>query len=223
MSNEYELAPEQPEKQIVARLLELISSIPTSSERESDSPADRSRELASSAAWRAAAVSGGLAIPPGPMGLLTIIPDLVAIWQIQRKMVADIAATFGKTAGLGQEQMLVCLFKHSAGQAVRDLVVRTGQRVLVRRASLQTIQRILNKLGIVVTQRVAGRTISRWIPIVGAVGMGAYAYYDTASVAKTTIELFQNGAAKPSPSKRKKKPAAPKKTKNKKSPQKSKN
>ena len=221
MSNENEMTPVPPEKQIVKRLLELISVIPASNEAQSNSPLDRARELASSASWRAAAVSGGLAIPPGPMGLLTIIPDLVAIWQIQRKMVADIAATFGKTAHLGQEQMLVCLFKHSAGQAVRDLVVRAGQRVVVRRASLQAIQKILNKLGVKVTQRLAGKVVSRWIPIIGAVGMGAYAYYDTASVAKTTIEIFQNGTTGPSSSKGKRKPTAPKRPKAKKRPSKS--
>ena len=30
------------------------------------------------------------------------------------------------------------------------------------------------------------------MPIVGAVGIGAYAYYDTASVGKTAIDLFSS-------------------------------
>ena len=107
-------------------------------------------------------------------------------------MIADIAATFNKSASLTREQMLYCLFKHAASQAVRDLVIRVGERVLVRRASLKTIQQVINKVGIKVTQQVAAKTISRWIPVIGAIGVGGYAAYDTSRVAKTAIELFQS-------------------------------
>jgi len=206
MAKKKELAVVPPEKQIVEKILETVSAIPASTEPQSASPLERARAIGGSAAWRAASISGALAIPPGPLGLLTVIPDLVAIWQVQRKMVTDIAAAYGKTALLGPEQMLFCLFKHSASQAVKDLVVRAGERILVRKVSLQAIQKILNRLGIVVSQRVAGRAISRWIPLVGAVGIGAYAYYDTASVAKTTMELFQKDLHKPAAQIKKKVP-----------------
>jgi hypothetical protein len=38
---------------------------------------------------------------------------------------------------------------------------------------------------------VATRAASRWLPVVGALGVAAYAYYDTGQVAKSAIELFQ--------------------------------
>ena len=106
-------------------------------------------------------------------------------------MVADIAALNGKTATLTREQMLYCLFKHSAAQAVRDLVVRMGERVLVKRASLRVMQLVAQKVGVKLTQRAIGTGLSRWLPIIGALGVGAYAYYDTAQVARTAIELFE--------------------------------
>lgn len=34
---------------------------------------------------------------PGPLGLLTILPDMYAIWRVQAQLVADIAAVYGKT------------------------------------------------------------------------------------------------------------------------------
>ncbi len=105
-------------------------------------------------------------------------------------MVADIAATYGKSVFLGKETMIYCLFKHSGAALMRDLVVRVGERYLVRRTALRAIQQILQKLGVRVTQRVIGKSISRWIPILGAFGVGAYAYYDTTQVAATAIELF---------------------------------
>lgn len=173
-------------------LLGVISEVPHTSEGKSDEPEKRARALTSTAALRAAMVSGGLAIPPGPLGLLTIVPDLIAIWRIQAQMVADIAGAYGKESFLGREQMLYCLFKHAGSQAVRDLVARVGERILIRRASLRALQNILRRVGIVVTQRVVGRTISRWIPLIGAGAIAAYAYYDTKKVGMTAIEFFSS-------------------------------
>jgi len=107
-------------------------------------------------------------------------------------MVADIAALYGKQHALTREQMLYCLFKHSAAQAVRDLIVRAGERALVRRASRAMLERLGRRIGLKLTQRGIGKGLSRWLPIVGAVGVGAYAYFDTAQVASTAIELFES-------------------------------
>jgi hypothetical protein len=73
---------------------------------------------------------------------------------------------------------------------MRDLVVRVGDRILVRRAATRTLRVLVGKLGLRVTERVIGKGISRWIPLIGALGVGAYAYYDTSQVAATAIELF---------------------------------
>ena len=172
-------------------IFDLLCSQPMSTEPESVSPLERSRHIASIAKWKSAALSGSLALPPGPAGLLTVLPDLVGIWRIQQKMVADIAAAFGKSAFLTREAMMWCLFRHAAGQVIRDFVVRVGERVLVRRASLRVVQQVLRRVGISVTQRIVGRTISRWLPVIGAAGIAAYAYHDTGRVAEAAIELFQ--------------------------------
>jgi hypothetical protein len=87
--------------------------------------------------------------------------------------------------------MMYCLFRHAAAQAMRDIVVRVGERILIRRPTLRVIQQVLGKIGQRITQRLAGGAISRWLPIVGALGVGAYAYYDTGQVANTAIDLFR--------------------------------
>jgi EcsC family protein len=172
-------------------ILDFLSNIPGTSEAAAASPLERSRAIANDAALKASIVSASLALPPGPAGIVTILPDLVLIWKIQAQMVADIAGAFGKQACLTREQMLYCLFRHAAAQAVRDLVVRVGERVLIRRVTLRVLQAIARKVGVKITQRVIAKSVARWLPIVGAVGVGAYAYYDTAQVAATAIELFQ--------------------------------
>jgi hypothetical protein len=45
-----------------------------------------------------------MALPPGPLGLATVIPDLLAIWKLQQQLVADIAAVFGKGVVVGVPQ-----------------------------------------------------------------------------------------------------------------------
>jgi hypothetical protein len=122
--------------------------------------------------------------------MLTILPDLVGVWRVQAQMVSDIAATFGKTATLTQEQMVFCLFKHSAAQLLRDVIVREGGRYLVLPVTLRMMRNLAAKIGIQVGQRSVGKAIARYAPLVGALGVGAYAYYDTQKVADTAIELF---------------------------------
>jgi uncharacterized protein (DUF697 family) len=178
-------------RKLYKALERFISNVPNTDEHESRNPQTRAHAIANAAAAKAALVSGGLALPPGPLGFATIIPDLIAIWKIQAQMVADIAGTFGKTAFLSRQQMLYCLFKHAAAQLVRDLVTRVGERLLVRRVSLRFIQQIIRKIAGRITQRVIGKAISRLLPIVGPLAVGAYAYYDTAQVGKTAIEFFQ--------------------------------
>lgn len=172
-------------------ILNFVGHIPKTGERKSRSPMASAKSIASTAAAKAALAAGTLALPPGPLGWLTILPELIAVWKIQAQMVADIAAIYGRKAALGREQMLYCLFHHLAAQAVRDLMVRVGERFLVRRVSLQVLQRIARQIGIRITQRSIGKGIARWIPFAGALGVAAYAYYDTNHVAATAIELFE--------------------------------
>ena len=183
--------PEDPNQNpIVKAIYDVVASVPLSSEPLSKDPKIRAKSIAKAASVKSALIAGGLALPPGPLGMLTIIPDLVSIWHIQRQMVSDIAACFGKQAVLNRELMVYCLFRHGAATIVREIATQVGERLLVRRVALRFFQRILQKLGVRITQRLIGRTISRWIPIIGAGGIAAYAYYDTKSVGSTAIDVF---------------------------------
>ena len=181
---------EKTSGQISAAILNLVGKIPKATKRVSSAPEQAARELANASAAKAALISGGLALPPGPLGWLTVLPDLIAIWKLQSQMVADIAGVYGKSATLTQEQMIYCLFRHAAAQAVRDFVIRVGNRTIIQSATVKALHTAANRIGVKVTQRAVGAAAARWIPIVGAVGVGAYAYYDTAQVARTAIDMF---------------------------------
>ncbi|HEY1461562.1 MAG TPA: hypothetical protein VGH59_16075 [Casimicrobiaceae bacterium] len=182
---------------VVDALENVVSGVPASREIAVQSPAHTARLLARKAARRAAALSGALALPPGVLGMITVLPDLVAIWRIQAQLVADIAGLYGRDMQLTRTHMVYCLFRHAATQFTRDVVVRTGQRLMVRQLSGGALKSALTSVGISVTQRVAGTTASRWIPVAGAAAVAAYAYYDTVQVAKTAVTLLETPALQP--------------------------
>ncbi len=175
---------------VTQAIIDFVSRVPDSKVASGIDPTAEARHIANRAAQRAALTAGSLALPPGPLGWLTLLPELIAIWKIQGQMVSDIAAVYGRHATLGREQMLWCLFRHTAAQAFRDLVIRMGDRLIFRRMSYGVLERVAKQVGVKLTQRTLSKGIARWLPVIGALGVGAYAYYDTGEVASTAIALF---------------------------------
>jgi hypothetical protein len=180
---------------IADAILGFVGNVPGSTEPHAEHPTIRVRSISRAAATKAAMTAGSLALPPGPLAWLTIIPELIAVWKLQAQMVADIAGVYGVDAHVTREQMIYCLFRHTAAQAVRDLAVRVGERVLVQQVSVGALQAVAQHIGVHLTRAAIGKGVSRWLPIVGAVGVGAYAYYDTRQVARTALELFEQVGA----------------------------
>ncbi len=184
--------PVDSEPGLIAKaVLSVMGKVPKSKKLASQTPLEDARKQANTTAAKAALAAGALALPPGVLGWLTILPEMMGVWKMQRQMVADIAALYGKQETLTPEQVVYCLFQHTAAQGVRDLVVRMGQRTVVRRASPLLIRTLSRRIGSKLAQRTLGRGAARWVPIVGAVGVGAYVYYDTAQVAATAMDLFE--------------------------------
>jgi uncharacterized protein (DUF697 family) len=173
------------------RVLALVVQPPEPTLHTVSRPADAAAHAIDAAAAKAALAAGTLALPPGPLGWATIAPEMLAVWHIQRQLVADIAALYGRSAELGPSQMLWCLFRHTAAQALRDLGVRVGERVIVRPAAQALLQRAAAAVGVQLGKQAAGRALSRWVPLAGAAGVGAYAWWDTRQVGRAAQQLFE--------------------------------
>lgn len=184
-----------PADKIANAILRFVGEVPDSTQVTSLTPSSKALSLANAASLKAATTAGMLSLPPGPIAWFTILPELIGVWKIQQQMVADIAAVFGKSGELSKERMLYCLFRHTAAQAMRDLVVRVGERYLVRQASFHTLQKVAGRIGIKITQSTIRKSLARWIPVAGALGVGGYAYADTRKVALTAIEFFSSDAS----------------------------
>jgi hypothetical protein len=177
-------------QRVADAVFELVGKVPHSVEKPHADPLKRARSIGNRTAAKAALSAGSLSLPPGPLGWLTILPELRTVWKQQAQMVADIAAAFGKSDLLTREEILYCLFRHIAPGAFRDVISRAEDGYVVRPASPAALRAVVQKIGLRVTLRVLGRGVSRWVPVVGALGVGAYAYYDTGQVAGTAMSLF---------------------------------
>ena len=188
---------EKIKEKLSALLFELITDIPESLHSPTENSDEKIKKLIRQAAVKASLVSATLSVPAGVTGVLTSIPDIAAIWRIQAQLVSDIAATYGKFAQLSREAMVWCLFRHSAAQLVRDIAVRTGSRIVVQKVSFAVLETLLKKIGLKVSTKFLGRAALRAIPAIGALGNGAYSFYDTTEVGKTAAAYFKALADNP--------------------------
>jgi len=188
-----------PTREVSGVIERVVADVPSARARATPDPAAAADRFARQAARNAALLSASLALPPGPVGMLTVLPDLYLIWKLQRQLVADIFALHGRTAELTRSHMLYCLFRHLASQVLRDVVVRAGERALVRQLTSTALSSTLGALGATVAKRIAGTSAGRWVPLAGAAAVGAYAYWDTLQVAKTARRLLEETSRAASP------------------------
>jgi hypothetical protein len=126
---------------VAEAILGLIGQVPNTVEPKSTDPGTRARAIADRAAMTAALTAGSLALAPGPLGWLAMLPELLAVWKLQAQMVADIARIYDRNAYLTREQMRYCLLRHTAAQAVWGSMVRVGERILVQGCPLARCRR----------------------------------------------------------------------------------
>ncbi|MCW7479937.1 EcsC family protein [Leptospira kanakyensis] len=148
------------------------------------------QELVQNASFKSALVSATCSLPPGPLGILSILPELLLVYRIQGHLILDIAALYGKEVQVTKELLLYCLFKHGGAQVFRKIIEESSLKILIRPTTVRAFQTVLEKLGLMISKSIIRKQFARWIPIGGAVVTGTFAYYDTKRVGKTAMELF---------------------------------
>ncbi len=191
--------PHLPLHDLYERLTELIVQLvgerTASTAQRAQAPAVQAQRRAHAAAAQAGMTSAALSLPPGPLGWLTVLPEMVGVWRIQRQLVADIAALYGQPQPPSREVLMYCLFRHRAPDTLRDLAVRVGERTLVKNTSVRVVRSVAQRVGIKLTEGAAARGVSRLLPLVGALGVGAYAWRDTLQVGANAVAYFEDAPA----------------------------
>lgn len=138
-----------------------------------------------------AAISGGAGLIPGPWGMLAVVPELLLVINNQIKLIYDIGAAHGRKEMITKE-LLLGVFISAAGSSAGSLLVMQGSKVLVRRASLQVMQKMIALLGGRITQQALKSAISKWLPGIGAAAMAAWTGYLTKQIGDKAREIFKH-------------------------------
>jgi len=146
--------------------------------------------IISSYANQNAVISGGSGLVPGPMGMLTIVPELALVIRNQMSMVYDIGVAYGYGKRLNAE-LLIGVFGYALGSGALGLLTIHGQKVLVKRASLRFMQKVIKLMAGKVTQRVLKSMVSKWLPVAGAVALAAWSKHSTHLIAERAISVFE--------------------------------
>ncbi|MBN2404803.1 MAG: TerB family tellurite resistance protein [Coriobacteriia bacterium] len=137
-----------------------------------------------------AAISGGASLVPGPWGMVAVVPEITAVIRNQLAMIYDVGMAYGKREALTKE-LLAGVLITAMGASAGSLLVMQGEKVLVKRVALRGFQRVIEMLAGRVTQQVLKSTISKWLPIVGAVAMAAWSNFLTRQVGRKAVEIFE--------------------------------
>jgi len=137
-----------------------------------------------------AAVSGGASLIPGPWGMLAVVPELILVIRNQIGLIYDIGAAYGKKDVMTKE-LALGIFISAMGSSAGSLLVFHGGKVLVKRASLRVIQRLIVLLGGKITQAAIKSAVAKWLPGVGAAAMAAWSGYVTKQIGAKAREIMQ--------------------------------
>jgi hypothetical protein len=179
---------------IATELERLLARVPESFEPKSSLPGEKARTIGKSATLRAAALSTGLALPRGASGMLTILPDLVAVWHIQTALIADIAACYGQSDKLDAQAMAYCLFKHMNEDLFVNWLLPTDKQLQFQPETNQMLGKLIQLVATRTAQRILGRVMGKWVPFISALGLGALTAYDTEKVGETARQFFAEAA-----------------------------
>lgn len=136
-----------------------------------------------------AMIAGGFSLIPGPWGLLALIPEMVMVVQNQVRMIYDIGVASGKGDVLTRELVLSIALSASGTSAMSVLTMK-GSTVLVRRTSLRMFQKLVKVFAGKVTQQMVKSAVAKWLPIIGALAIGAWTRYTTLEIGRKAKELL---------------------------------
>jgi len=175
---------------LLKALCRTLAEVPESNEPEAIDADQSSEKIIRRSCRKAGLLSAGLSLPAGPLGLITLMPDLIGVWKIQSQMVSDIASAYGERSRLNREQMLFFLFRYSASHLVGDIVAKSGERYVAKTLSERTFESVIERVALRIGSNLTVRATKIAFPLIGAAFLGTYSYLDTLHVGLAAKKFF---------------------------------
>ncbi len=149
-------------------------------------------EMTRKAARYAFMLSTGAGIPTGPLGLATIIPELVALTKIQINLIYKIAKYHNQEAQVNAT-LILFIMGNALGVVLKHaLAEKMGSRIITRSLSAEGTRKLAQKIGEKISTQFFRKAAGRWIPLVLAPVFGYFSYAMTKKVGREAENLLAN-------------------------------
>lgn len=147
-------------------------------------------EIISTTSNKAFALSIMAALPPGPFGMATILPEILVIYKLQLNMVYKIAKFYNQEHKINPTILCLILANEAGVEFGKEIIVKVGPKYVIRALSSQALKPIITKISTKVTIRVTEKLFARWIPVVAAPIFGAISKSMTNKIGQKAIDVF---------------------------------
>jgi ABC-type Fe3+-siderophore transport system permease subunit len=104
-------------------------------------------------------------------------------------MIYDLGVAHGKEANLSSE-LLLGIFSTVIGERTIGLVTVKGSQLLLKKASVQVLQKIIFWLGGSISQKLLKRFVAKWLPIVGVAAMALWSRQSTIEMGEKASKML---------------------------------
>lgn len=137
-----------------------------------------------------AAISGAAGVIPGPIGMLAVVPEIIAVTRNQLNLIYDIGVASDKE-DLMTRELLATVFASAFGMSLGGLGMMHGSKLIIKRSSLRVMQKTIGILGGKITQQALKASIGKWFPVVGSAALAAWSYQTTKTVGKKASKILE--------------------------------
>jgi uncharacterized protein (DUF697 family) len=137
-------------------------------------------------------ISTGAAIPTGPIGLATIVPEVVAVTKLQIDLIYKIAKFYKQETKMNKTIILAVLGAALGVVLKHALINKVGSRIIVKSLGAESAKRITREIGEKFGARLLRKGLGRWIPIILAPFFGYFSLSMTRKVGREADLLFSH-------------------------------
>ncbi len=158
-----------------------------------DEPVGTPEEMIDEAAQKAFNISTSLGLLPGPLGMATVLPEVVALAKLHINLIHRIARHHNRQEQVTREIVLLIL-ANVMGVAVGEVLVRKiGTTLVIRSVDSAVAKRVAQKIGTSMINKAAEKAIGRWIPVLTAPLFGYFSRSLTKKIGREADRLFSTG------------------------------
>ncbi len=136
-------------------------------------------------------IAGASNLIPGPLGMLAALPEITLILRNQLQMVYDLAVAHGKQDDINHPHALLGIFASAFGEGAVELASIEGKNLLIKRASIKVVQKLLQWLGSKISQKLLKHLLAKWVPIAGAVVIATWSRQSTLDLGNRAEKMLR--------------------------------